>query len=94
MSEPAPAIVRIEQALTFATVPALVTLPGRTSARSLRVDLGGVPSADSAGLALLVQWVKDARAGAQELRFGNVPRRLRDLMRVTGLEPFFADKIE
>lgn len=89
-----PAAVRIEQALTFATVPTLVALPAPTGAGGVRVDLGGVSAADSAGLALLVQWVKDAHAGGRDLRFRNVPQRLRDLMRVTGLEPFFADKIE
>ena len=52
-------------ALTFVTVPALVTVVQRRTGSgkgNLVVDLAGVSHSDSAGLALLLQWVGDAQA--------------------------------
>jgi phospholipid transport system transporter-binding protein len=50
------------------------------------LDLGGVGRADSAGLALLVEWSRQARRGRTALRFVNVPAQIRSLARVSHLE--------
>ena len=52
----------------------------------LRIDLGGVRRADSAGVALLVEWLREAKAQSQELCFVNVPAQMLAIIRVTGLE--------
>ena len=52
----------------------------------LRIDLGGVSRADSAGVALLVEWLREARARGQDLRFVNVPAQMLAIIRVADLE--------
>ncbi len=52
----------------------------------LRVDLGGVQRSNSAGVALLVQWLRQARRRQVELVFIDVPAQLREIVRVADLE--------
>lgn len=74
--------------LEFATVTALLEplealLP---AAGRLRVDLGGVVHADSAGLALLVHWQRRAHRLGLELDFHNAPDQLMDMARLSRLD--------
>lgn len=39
----------------------------------MQVDLGGVTESDSAGLAVLIEWVAAARRGGRAVRVLNVP---------------------
>lgn len=43
---------------------------------SIELDLAGVTRADSAGLALLLEWVNWARGSAREIRFANIPAQI------------------
>lgn len=52
---------------------------------AITVDLKDVQRADSAGLALLVEWLHLARRRNRELNFVNVPEQVRSLIRVNGL---------
>lgn len=54
----------------------------------VEVDLGGVTHADSAGVALLVEWVAAARRAGRELRFSAVPGQVRAIARLGGVEDF------
>ena len=79
--------------LTFATVPYLF---GQSAAwrkahdsATVTIDLSQVSKADSAGLALMVEWQRLARDGQQPLRFVHIPEQLRRLIRVSGLEKLF-----
>ena len=56
------------------------------SCNQLIIDLAGVEHTDSAGLALLLAWTRRAKAQAVHLSFVNVPDRLKDLGRVSGLD--------
>lgn len=81
--------LRIEGALTFDTVPDVLRQsaePIQRTGGAVRVDLQAVTRADSAGLALLVEWLHLARSKSRELTFVNVPEQLRSLIRVNGLE--------
>ncbi|MGD8408080.1 MAG: STAS domain-containing protein [Thiohalophilus sp.] len=49
-------------------------------------DLQGVSRSDSAGLALLVEWLQFAGQRQRKVTFRNLPRQLRDIARVSGLE--------
>lgn len=75
--------------LGFSTVPALLER-GRSmfaaGASALRLDLGGVSRADSAGLALLIEWFRAARAAGQDIVFINVPPQMFAMARVSGLD--------
>ncbi len=79
---------RISGFLTYERVPEVYE-----AARSLFeegvewvVDLGGVERADSAGLALLVDWVRQARERNVRVRFERVSERLRHLAALGGVE--------
>lgn len=77
--------------LTFATVPAYLQRNGALFAGSgeLMVDLQGVTRADSAGVALLVEWLRLARAAGRTVRYRNMPPQVEALIRVSGLEKAF-----
>jgi len=55
---------------------------------AVRVDLAEVSDADSAGLAVILQWVGEARREGRDLRFDNLPKRLADLARISGVSDF------
>lgn len=44
------------------------------------IDLGGVERADSAGVALLLEWVRSARAANATLVFENAPAQMRAII--------------
>jgi phospholipid transport system transporter-binding protein len=50
------------------------------------VDLGEVAEMDSALIALLFAWLRDARARGQDLAFRNPPEALRTLARLYGVD--------
>jgi phospholipid transport system transporter-binding protein len=78
--------------LTFATVPTYLQRNGALFAGSgdLVFDLQGVTRADSAGVALLVEWLRLARAAGRTVRYLNMPQQVDALIRVSGLEKAFA----
>jgi phospholipid transport system transporter-binding protein len=81
---------RVESELTFATVAALRPLGLVALAQAptgvFTIDLGAVDRADSAGLALLVDWVAAARASGRELHFEGLSPALRALARLSDVE--------
>jgi len=71
--------------LTFETVPALFRdLEERVQREAAveRIDLAGVTAADSAGLALLLEWQARARANGSSLAVRNAPGALLRLARL------------
>jgi phospholipid transport system transporter-binding protein len=50
------------------------------------VDLSGVASADSAGLAVLVEWLAAVNERGGTLRFASVPEQLVAIARISDLE--------
>ncbi len=50
------------------------------------MDLGGVGNADSAGLALMIEWIKYTRSKRVQLRFRNIPEQLLNLAKLSGLD--------
>jgi len=49
-------------------------------------DLAGIAKADSAGLALLLEWLRQAGRAGVELRYANLPRQLLAMARVAGVD--------
>ena len=82
--------VIVEGELSFATVPALATPPWPQGDAPVTVDLGGVRRADSAGLALLLEWARAARRQGRPIRFVHTPEQLKSLARVTGVNTILA----
>jgi phospholipid transport system transporter-binding protein len=79
---------RVSGALTFDTVPGLYH--GSTGwfagHGELVIDLAEVTRADSAGLALLIEWLRRARTAGCRLRFTGIPAQVQTLVRVNGLQ--------
>ncbi len=78
--------------LTFQTVPQFfahtqeILVAGNGP---VTVDLAGVTLADSAGIALLVEWRQEARAAGRTLAFANIPEQVRKIIHVSGLQQAF-----
>jgi len=75
-------------ALGFDTVPAIreqgisffETMP------EIRVDLKGVTHSDSAGLALLTEWMRFAKQHDKKITFFNIPHQMLAIARVSSLD--------
>ncbi len=52
----------------------------------IEVDLSGVEKADSAGLALLLEWITWANHTVREIRFNDMPERVLAIARTTEVE--------
>ena len=74
--------------LQFNTVARASKLIAEPLAReaSLVLDLHAVTRADSAGLALLVEWLREATRRQVEVRFENIPPQLKAIARISRLE--------
>ena len=74
--------------LTFASVPLLwERYCDRVSGKAeLDIDLSGVQRSDSAGLALLVECVRQAHQTGKSIRFFNIPAQMLAIARVSSLD--------
>ena len=78
----------VSGALTFETAPSAwqssVTLfSGR---EDITFDLQGISHTDSAGLALLIEWMRIARAQDKRITFKNLPPQMLAMAAMSGLE--------
>ncbi len=74
--------------MNFATVPCLLSQSSekfRAVDVEINFDLAGVAHADSAGLALLLEWCRLAKVAKKKINFVNVPGQLLNLTKVSGL---------
>lgn len=80
--------VRVSGVLDATTAGTLLTESRQTfaGADALDIDLGGVTEADSAGLALLIEWVRAARQSNRAIRFENIPQQITALARISEVE--------
>lgn len=53
---------------------------------SLCIDLAQVKRSDSSGVALLVEWLRQAKARQQDLQFVNVPPQMLSIIQVADLD--------
>lgn len=84
----APGRFRVSGALDFETVPAIweASRDDLGSTPESEIDLAPVTDVDSAGLALVVEWIGRARERGQRLVLANVPDKLSALARIGDLE--------
>jgi phospholipid transport system transporter-binding protein len=57
-----------------------------SSARDLEVDCGGIAHSDSAGLAVLLDWMAIMKREGRPLCFANLPAGLLAVARISGVE--------
>jgi phospholipid transport system transporter-binding protein len=89
-----PGVYRLEAPLTFASVASLHGEGVRildSASNGLTLDLQSVPAVDSAGLALLIDWLGEARAKSRRLKYAQPPQALLSLARLSDVEKLIAD---
>ncbi len=86
--ETAPGKISLKGVLSFETVnQALESMrPLFEKEASVLIDLSGVEKTDSAGLALLVEWISWAKQEEIRLCYSNIPAQLLATARVSGLD--------
>ncbi|MGB5261562.1 MAG: STAS domain-containing protein [Gammaproteobacteria bacterium] len=74
--------------LDFETVPSLLAHQGVHMKRgsNIHVDLAKVTRVDSAGLALMIEWLRESERKGMAIQFDNVPGQLMSIARISGLE--------
>ena len=73
--------------VTLANVAALLEEGRRHLAEgAATVDLSGVTELDSSALALLLAWLREAKAGGRAVAFANLPESLQTIARLYGVE--------
>jgi phospholipid transport system transporter-binding protein len=82
---------RLESDLSFGTVVAslprgIAILAAAPAGSAVTIHLGAVSKADSAGLALLVDWLAAARARGITLKFDGLSTSLRALAKLSDVE--------
>jgi phospholipid transport system transporter-binding protein len=78
----------LEGDLSFATVSNLWRegLEAFSQSQQLTLDLSGITRSDSAGLTLLVEWLRYAQGERKQLTYLNMPHQMLAIARVSGLD--------
>lgn len=74
--------------LDFQTVPRVWRASQSlfANSQSLRIDLSGVESSNSAGLALLIEWMRFAESSNRSIEFQNLPEQMKQVAQLCGIE--------
>jgi len=86
----APGTLRAEGPLTFASArrayeQGAAALAHAAAAR-LEIDCRGITATDSAGLAVLLEWLSAAKRAGRSLRYAQLPQGLAALARISDVE--------
>jgi phospholipid transport system transporter-binding protein len=78
----------IDGDLTFATIDqqTIKSVGFITSAKHITIDLSRVINTDSAGLALMIEWIKHSRQHRTQIVFKNIPDQLLNLAKLSGFD--------
>ncbi|MGR8934756.1 MAG: STAS domain-containing protein [Gammaproteobacteria bacterium] len=81
--------------LTFSTIDknAVKSFPFLRGSEPVTLDFSDVGKTDSAGLALIIEWIKFARRRHIPLLFENIPEQLLALARLSGFERLLEEGI-
>ncbi len=76
--------------LSFHSVPELwqknKTVLFKDDNSDLDINLAGLERSDSSGLAILVEWFREAEQQNRKINFINIPQQMYDIARVSGLD--------
>jgi len=77
--------------LSMKTVPALLKKNQlHDISGTINIDLQDVERADSAGVALLIEWQRTARQQQQKICFQNIPSQMLAIARLSGVDELLA----
>lgn len=88
-----PGVFALTGPVTFATAGGLLQAgQAQFGAHSaIAVNLKGVSRVDSAGLALLLEWLRQARADGRSMTFTALPDKLLAIARLSGVDGLITD---
>ena len=78
--------LKVSGRLNFASVASLLTANAWLQGDQLIVDLAEVEHSNSAGLALLLEWMKIAQQKDLQIKYHNVPEQLLVIARAYGVD--------
>lgn len=86
--EQSPGYFTVEGNLTFASIDkqTLQSFKFLKGIETIYIDLAKVGTTDSAGLALMIEWIKQSRMIRAQLRFKNIPEQLLALAKLSGFD--------
>ena len=89
-------VYRVSGDLVFATAVEVLLAGKRLLSVSSKVtfDLGGVTRTDSAGLAVLLEWIDAGRGTGAVIEYLNLPRSLLDIARLSNAESLLGLKAD
>lgn len=97
MSVASPGHITVGSALTFETArrvcEAGVACFVSDASPTLVVDCAAVPNADSAGLAVLIEWRRWARHQGRHLKFTNLPEQISAIAHLSEVSEVLADAV-
>ena len=79
-------VFQVQGDLTFASIDKQIikSFGFLKTSQTITIDLSEVSNTDSAGLALMIEWIKMARQYHVTLNFKNVPEQLQKLAKLSG----------
>ena len=81
--------IKVSGEMTFASVTALLDRSREAFAQAgemIEVDLANVERVDSAGLALLIEWMRTASAEGKTIRFFGLPEQMQAIAAASDLD--------
>ena len=94
VQQAAPDRMTVTGALTFATARGAYDAGLRVvrsgSTQPLQIDCGGVTQSDSAGLAVLIEWLAQGARIDRKVTFANLPHGIRAAAKISDVEFLFA----
>lgn len=87
LTETSPSYFTITGSLTFASInkQAINAFKSRENT-NITIDLAKVTATDSAGLALMIEWIRLSQLQQFRILFKNIPEQLLALAKLTGLD--------
>lgn len=81
-------IIQVGGELSFATVNAVLSQTKNMfeSVTYLNIDLAAVTRSDSAGVALLIDWMRTAKDASKKIVFHNIPAQMLEIASASGLD--------
>ncbi len=79
---------KISGTLDFSTVPSILLKSQSlfASTDSIKIDFSAVEHSNSAGLALLIEWMRSAKTNDKQIIFQHLPVQMQEIARVCGVE--------
>lgn len=90
-------LVMLSGDLTFATInkKTVRLINFKKINHEVVIDLAQINNSDSAGLALIIEWLKISKTAGATCRFRHIPTQLLTLAKLSGfdIEPYFVSKV-